>query len=581
VPRLDARYDWIGWNFNPSALGNATLPVVPFGDGCSANSANVSGAIALVHNTTTCDYFAQVRAAQAANASALAVVAAEGSSLVDMNCVGAECNDASVGLPATMIPYAVGQRLSAAIERGERVLMGFSTIASRGTDFLIGADGKLGQSWGGSGLGASAIDGNPGDSSAKLYPRMSFLCWAARYELYRARLEGGASRASSGAGANSADVVVPILHSAAIRPPSGNCYGSMPWGCGATAVVSVPSVGRGVKLAFDLALGCNGSRDVDCPQWDHVLQLRACKLPAGHASCDAQAGPEVGRWMTSFSRRVGHWLLDVTPLAPLLSSADEPTRFNFTIYSAPWAGNQGQIPWVVTLSLRVSHATVAQLPPSTQPVEATDAAAAKPAAVESVASPPSPVVALRPWGNVTTETGGIASIFKWVAFNQSYDTYFPPFEFALPKGASRVRLHAVITGHGNDNHGCGEFCGTEHRFVVNGGAPHVKHSLLAATNPQLGCAEEVDRGVTPNEYGTWLYGRDGWCNGSPVVPWVKDVTADALHGRNAEGTGRVKLTYTAVWCSSPTSCTPPNPGPPSTWSQAPPVMMPSVFVLID
>ena len=25
-----------------------------------------------------------------------------------------------------------------------------------------------------------------------------------------------------------------------------------------------------------LALGCNGTADVACPQWDHVVQLRAC-----------------------------------------------------------------------------------------------------------------------------------------------------------------------------------------------------------------------------------------------------------------------------------------------------------------
>lgn len=40
----------------------------------------------------------------------------------------------------------------------------------------------------------------------------------------------------------------------------------------------------------------------------------------------------------------------------------------------------------------------------------------------------------------------------------------------------------------------------------------------------MGCANRVEQGVTPNEHGTWLYGRNGWCCGQDVVPWVVDVT---------------------------------------------------------
>ena len=84
---------------------------------------------------------------------------------------------------------------------------------------------------------------------------------------------------------------------------------------------------------------------------------------------------------------------------------------------------------------------------------------------------------------------------------------------------------------------------------------------LPITDPQLGCADEVDTGVTPNEYGTWLYardgpfclacmsspprhapfpagtwlyGRNGWCNGREVVPWVIDLSEDiGLTGETA------------------------------------------------
>jgi len=180
-----------------------------------------------------------------------------------------------------------------------------------------------------------------------------------------------------------------------------------------------------------------------------------------------------------------------------------------------------------------------------------------------------------PWGRFSTESGGIAEAFRWIAFNQSYNGFFKPYTFDVPKGG-RVRLVAVITGHGNDNHGCGEFCATEHSFAINGRPPHVKRQLLPATATEVGCAEEVDTGVIPNEYGTWLYGRDGWCNGREVVPWVVDVSDDIT---GEEGTAT--LTYSAAWCPNASYCEPPNPGPPATWQQAAPVMMVSVYLVVD
>lgn len=44
------------------------------------------------------------------------------------------------------------------------------------------------------------------------------------------------------------------------------------------------------------------------------------------------------------------------------------------------------------------------------------------------------------------------------------------------------------------------------------------------TGTPLGCANQVLTGVEPNEHGTWLYGRNGWCDGRNVFPWVIDIT---------------------------------------------------------
>lgn len=37
---------------------------------------------------------------------------------------------------------------------------------------------------------------------------------------------------------------------------------------------------------------------------------------------------------------------------------------------------------------------------------------------------------------------------------------------------------------------------------------------------------QVEEGGIPNEHGTWHFGRNGWCDGQNVRPWVVDVTKD-------------------------------------------------------
>ncbi len=37
---------------------------------------------------------------------------------------------------------------------------------------------------------------------------------------------------------------------------------------------------------------------------------------------------------------------------------------------------------------------------------------------------------------------------------------------------------------------------------------------------------QVPTGVVPNQHGTWLYGRAGWCPGGAVRPWLVDITGD-------------------------------------------------------
>jgi hypothetical protein len=47
-----------------------------------------------------------------------------------------------------------------------------------------------------------------------------------------------------------------------------------------------------------------------------------------------------------------------------------------------------------------------------------------------------------------------------------------------------------------------------------------------------GCMTSVGVGVVPNQYGTWPYGRSGWCPGWDVLPWVVDITESLVQGEN-------------------------------------------------
>ena len=116
----------------------------------------------------------------------------------------------------------------------------------------------------------------------------------------------------------------------------------------------------------------------------------------------------------------------------------------------------------------------------------------------------------------------VLKLYEGGKFDKHYNKNYKEVRFIPPKGTKKVELVAIITGHGKDNNGCAEFCVTSHHFTVNDISQNVKVFKNAAT--AMGCAERVDSGVEPNEHGTWLYGRDGWCPGQDVVPWVKDIT---------------------------------------------------------
>ncbi len=208
-----------------------------------------------------------------------------------------------------------------------------------------------------------------------------------------------------------------------------------------------------------------------------VEAVQTCNAEGtGYDDCACSCGTEFGRWITAYARG-GRWVSDASPLLAMLKDGGTRTlRFNSS-YSY-WND--------LTLHLTNSG--------------------------EDKGTPQE-----------------IIPLFGGGGFNESYNEKYEPKEIAIPADATKVVLYAVISGHGwgSDVANCAEFCNHTHHFTV-GTTEFMKDHPLAGTAE--GCVQQIEQGTIPNQFGTWPYGRGGWCAGKQVDPWIVDVTSAAAPG---------------------------------------------------
>ncbi len=200
-------------------------------------------------------------------------------------------------------------------------------------------------------------------------------------------------------------------------------------------------------------------------------------------ACDT----EIGRWITTYHRE-GRWVYDNSAVLPYLARGGERTfRFNTTG------------PYVLDLDLRLSSQ-------------------GKDARPEEV-----------------------HYLFSGGTLNSSYNSSHEPVTLDIPADAVKVELATVITQHGFDSNNCGEFCDVAHHFSVNGD----EASEIVLSFPEAGsaydCMDKVAEGTIPNQYGTWWYGRAGWCPGKDAPTTVTDITDQVVLG--AENTFGYEALY--------------------------------------
>ena len=221
---------------------------------------------------------------------------------------------------------------------------------------------------------------------------------------------------------------------------------------------------------------CGPHPGEDCGAWDYEAFLQLCS----DAQCSDVVG-EVARWIAPYSRPGKRsWVFKLTPLLGLLHDGGTQ-HFRFRMV---W--NMNPSTWNMTFRLRDTgaDATVSQTTPA--------------------------------WSGNRS-------------FDPEYNDGYSPIRFTPPASTKKVELVAVISGHGQDTGSCAEWCEHQHEFTVNRNPPHLREFPGQVSTDF--CANQVDQGVIPGQYGNWTRGRAGWCPGLPVQPWVLDITDEVNMGQ--------------------------------------------------
>jgi len=281
------------------------------------------------------------------------------------------------------------------------------------------------------------------------------------------------------------------------------------WAASISDTIQVPTEFSSLvynQMKVELLRGCPDSNmnysDAGCDDYDRIAHMYFCDLDGSNCI-------EIARWITPFDRQP-HSLTDITPfLGAIRSNGGEQKLIKFQ--ESGWPNS------LLTLKIRLYNG------------ENSDGVQRE----------------VLPMWNGT------------VQFNPSYGDNRPPQIFSIPENATKVEFVSYITGHGWGSAGCFnccEFCNSRHNFSINGGVYEFNQSFPdASSNNHCMQPETIQTtGVIPNQYGTWGYGRAGWCPGRDVTPYIMDITNHVVLGDDNV------IDYTACRVSGNSCVTPPT-----------------------
>ena len=230
-------------------------------------------------------------------------------------------------------------------------------------------------------------------------------------------------------------------------------------------------------LSVELLRGCPDSdmnySDAGCDDYDRIARMYICDEDGSNCF-------EIAKWITPFDRQPHH----LTDISPLLAVLKPGGMRMIKFQESGWPNS------LLTLKLRLYN--------NDEP-------------------------------NLDLPKEFIPAWNSTVLFNPDYASNRPPIIFTVPEDASKVEFVSFMTGHGWGSAGCyncAEFCNSRHNFMINGGTGQFSKSHPEASDNNY-CMEleTIPQGVIPNQYGTWGYGRAGWCPGMDVAPYIVDITS--------------------------------------------------------
>ena len=259
------------------------------------------------------------------------------------------------------------------------------------------------------------------------------------------------------------------------------------WAASISQVFDVPDqqeLSQYNKMEVELLRGCPDANmnysDAGCDDYDRIARLYFCDLDGSNCY-------EIAKWITPFDRQP-HSLTDISPFLSILRSNENEQKI-LKFQESGWPNS------LLTIKLRLY--------------------------------------------NGVNENGYAQAIYPlWnntVQFNPDYEENRPAQVFSVPSNATKVEFVSYISGHGWGSAGCFnccEFCNSRHVFSINGGVYEFNQSFPNASS-NTHCMDPgtiQTTGVIPNQYGTWGYGRAGWCPGRDVKPFIMDITGHIIAG---------------------------------------------------
>ncbi|TNE85418.1 MAG: hypothetical protein EP330_25370 [Deltaproteobacteria bacterium] len=196
----------------------------------------------------------------------------------------------------------------------------------------------------------------------------------------------------------------------------------------------------------------------------------------GYDALVCPCNTEIGRWITTYHRE-GRYVHEATPFLALMQDGGT-RRYRF-------ATSQ---PYDLDLDFRFSNRGIGVRPTS------------------------------------------MSRLHRGAYYSPTVNESYQPIDVDVPSSAARVELATVVSGHGGGQLNCGEFCRTTNHFTVGGEEVVIEDPWVDVAN---GCEQQVSEGTVPNQYGTWWYGRNGWCPGKEVPVQRFDITASVSPGSAA------------------------------------------------